>query len=92
MMFGFGDDRQPLVETVTLMEQLVTGYVTELTHRALEAGSKRGKVQIEDLVCALRRVRSFFHLCALCIMPMRYFYKYIFRCRTHESKGECVSC
>jgi transcription initiation factor TFIID subunit 13 len=62
MMFGFGDDRNPLFETVSLMEQMVAGYVSDVMHRAVEAsGGKKAKLQTEDLLCALRRVRLLFN-------------------------------
>lgn len=38
MMYGFGDDRQPFMETVDLLEELVIEFITDLCHRAMEIG------------------------------------------------------
>lgn len=38
MMYGFGDDRQPYMETVDLLEELVIEFITDLCHRAMEIG------------------------------------------------------
>ena len=66
MMFGFGDDRQPLAESVHLMEDLVVDYVYHVLHQATSASEQRqravrgggvARVQDRDLIFALRRDR-----------------------------------
>jgi len=58
MMYGFGDVKHPLPESVELMEDLVNEYVTEMTRKATEISSKRGKLQTEDLVFLIRKDRK----------------------------------
>ncbi|EFC50533.1 predicted protein, partial [Naegleria gruberi] len=53
MMYGFGDVRNPLPETVTLMEELVREYVHEIVSEALKI-SKKGRLNPEDLVFLIR--------------------------------------
>ncbi|XP_017644507.1 transcription initiation factor TFIID subunit 13-like [Gossypium arboreum] len=55
MMYGFGDDPNPLPETVTLVEEIVVEYVTDLAHKAQDIGSKRGKLSVEDFLFLFRK-------------------------------------
>ncbi|CAK7348394.1 unnamed protein product [Dovyalis caffra] len=55
MMYGFGDDPNPLPETVALVEDIVVEYVTDLAHKAQEIGSKRGKLSVEDFLYLIRK-------------------------------------
>ncbi|XWS30420.1 hypothetical protein CRYUN_Cryun24cG0116200 [Craigia yunnanensis] len=55
MMYGFGDDSNPLPETVALVEDIVVEYVTDLTHKAQDIGSKRGKLLVEDFLYLVRK-------------------------------------
>ncbi|CAN8295886.1 unnamed protein product [Cochlearia groenlandica] len=55
MMFGFGDDQNPLPETVSLVEDIVVEYVTDLTHKAQEIGSKRGRLLVDDFLYLIRK-------------------------------------
>uniref|UniRef100_A0A6N2N9Z4 Transcription initiation factor TFIID subunit 13 n=6 Tax=Salix TaxID=40685 RepID=A0A6N2N9Z4_SALVM len=55
MMYGFGDDANPLPETVALVEDIVVEYVTDLAHKAQEMGSKRGKLSVEDFLFLIRK-------------------------------------
>ncbi|TYH11505.1 hypothetical protein ES288_A07G263400v1 [Gossypium darwinii] len=55
MMYGFGDDPNPLPETVTLVEEIVVEYVTDLAHKAQDIGSKRGKLSVEDFLFLIRK-------------------------------------
>ncbi|XVE67829.1 hypothetical protein DITRI_Ditri09bG0020000 [Diplodiscus trichospermus] len=55
MMYGFGDDTNPLPETVALVEDIVVEYVTDLTHKAQDIGSKRGKLSVEDFLYLIRK-------------------------------------
>ncbi|KAF5741537.1 transcription initiation factor TFIID subunit 13-like [Tripterygium wilfordii] len=55
MMYGFGDDPNPLPETVALVEDIVVEYVTDLAHKAQDTGSKRGKLSVEDFLYQIRK-------------------------------------
>ena len=64
MMYGFGDDRQPISQSVRLMEELVVDYVQQVLHRAQGAcesrqrGARGGggvRVKERDLIFALRK-------------------------------------
>ncbi|WCJ22296.1 Transcription initiation factor TFIID subunit 13 [Euphorbia peplus] len=55
MMYGFGDDQNPLPETVALVEDIVVEYVTDMAHKAQEIGSKRGKLMVEDFLYLIRK-------------------------------------
>ncbi|KAG6417764.1 hypothetical protein SASPL_119957 [Salvia splendens] len=58
MMYGFGDDANPLPETVALVEDIVVEYVTEmasLVHKAQDIASKRGKLLTEDFLFLIRK-------------------------------------
>ncbi|GMI93997.1 TBP-associated factor 13 [Hibiscus trionum] len=55
MMYGFGDDPNPLPETVALVEDIVVEYVTDLAHKAQDIGSNRGKLSVEDFLYLIRK-------------------------------------
>lgn len=55
MMYGFGDDRNPLPETVALVEDIVVEYVTDMVHKAQDTASKRGKLLTEDFLFLFRK-------------------------------------
>ncbi|KAI3416698.1 uncharacterized protein J3R85_015144 [Psidium guajava] len=55
MMYGFGDDPNPLPETVALVEDIVVEYVTDFAHKAQDLGSKRGKLSVEDFLYLVRK-------------------------------------
>ncbi|EMS57008.1 Transcription initiation factor TFIID subunit 13 [Triticum urartu] len=55
MMYGFGDDPNPLPETVALVEDIVVEYVTDLVHKAENVASKRGKLLTEDFLYLIRK-------------------------------------
>ncbi|KAG2597421.1 hypothetical protein PVAP13_5KG255500 [Panicum virgatum] len=55
MMYGFGDDPNPLPETVALVEDIVVEYVTDLVHKAQNVASKRGKLLTEDFLYLIRK-------------------------------------
>lgn len=66
MMYGFGDDRQPLASTVHLLEELVVDYVSSLLQQAQQAaehrqrgvrGSGVTRVKDRDLLFVLRKDR-----------------------------------
>ncbi|KAL2649316.1 hypothetical protein R1flu_017444 [Riccia fluitans] len=55
MMYGFGDDPDPLPETVQLVEDILLDYITEMIHKAQEVASKRGKLTTEDIMFLVRK-------------------------------------
>eukprot|EP00967_Tisochrysis_lutea_P040933 scaffold49188_cov31-Tisochrysis_lutea.AAC.1 len=65
MMFGFGDDANPLPQTVELMEDLVVDYVQRVLHSATDACEERNRhlrrstealrVKERDLLFVLRK-------------------------------------
>ncbi|KAL5560977.1 hypothetical protein UlMin_030724 [Ulmus minor] len=55
MMYGFGDDPNPLPESLSLMEDIVVEYITDLVHKAQDIGSKRGKLAVEDFLFLIRK-------------------------------------
>ncbi|KAL5730006.1 Transcription initiation factor TFIID subunit 13 [Ranunculus cassubicifolius] len=57
MMYGFGDDQNPLPETVALLEDIAVEYVTDLVNKAQEIASKRGKLLTEDFLYLIRKDR-----------------------------------
>uniref|UniRef100_A0A1D1XUP5 Transcription initiation factor TFIID subunit 13 n=1 Tax=Anthurium amnicola TaxID=1678845 RepID=A0A1D1XUP5_9ARAE len=63
MMYGFGDDPNPLPETVALVEDIVVEYVTDLTHKAQDFASKRGKLLTEDFLFLIRKDMPKLHRC-----------------------------
>ncbi|KAF8395003.1 hypothetical protein HHK36_018942 [Tetracentron sinense] len=78
MMYGFGDDPNPLPETVALMEDIAVEYVTDLVtvvvltffyvfylqvHKAQDIASKRGKLLTEDFLYLIRKDMPKLHRC-----------------------------
>ncbi|GLJ11935.1 hypothetical protein SUGI_0180510 [Cryptomeria japonica] len=55
MMYGYGDDSNPLPESVALMEDIVIDYITDMVHKAQDLASKRGKLLTEDFLFLLRK-------------------------------------
>ncbi|WJX19862.1 Transcription initiation factor TFIID subunit 13 [Trifolium repens] len=55
MMYGFGDDPNPLPESVVLMDDIVVEYITELIHKAQDIGSQSGKLSVEDFLYLIRK-------------------------------------
>ncbi|KAG2322585.1 hypothetical protein Bca52824_015798, partial [Brassica carinata] len=55
MMYGFGDEQNPLPETVALVEDIVVEYVTDLTHKAQEIGTRRGRLLVDDFLYLIRK-------------------------------------
>lgn len=55
MMYGFGDDSNPLPETVSLVEDIVVDYVTDMVHKAQDIATKRGKLLTEDFLFLIRK-------------------------------------
>ncbi|KMZ59482.1 Transcription initiation factor TFIID subunit [Zostera marina] len=63
MMYGFGDDHNPLPETVSLVEDIVIEYVTDLVHKAQDIAPKRGKLLTEDFLFLIRKDLPKLHRC-----------------------------
>ncbi|XP_049273100.1 transcription initiation protein SPT3 homolog isoform X2 [Rhipicephalus sanguineus] len=57
MMHGFGDSSEPLLESVTLVEDIVTQQIKCVLHRAAEVAMLRGSksVAIEDILFLMRK-------------------------------------
>ncbi|CAA3007590.1 transcription initiation factor TFIID subunit 13 [Olea europaea subsp. europaea] len=55
MVYGFGDDPNPLPETLALVEDVVVEYITDLVHKAQDTASKRGKLLTEDFLFLIRK-------------------------------------
>lgn len=55
MMYGFGDDPNPLPETVALVEDIVVEYVMDMVHKAQDIATKRGKLLTEDFLFLIRK-------------------------------------
>ena len=68
MMYGFGDDAEPLPETVDLVEDIVVEYASALMHKAMDSASERGKLKggpqrgaavgPEEIMFLVRKVRT----------------------------------
>ena len=56
MMYGFGDDMEPLKETTELMEQYVVEYLSNMCNRVLERSMRGGHshMQLGDLIHVLK--------------------------------------
>ncbi|CAK9213528.1 hypothetical protein BDL97_18G098500 [Sphagnum fallax] len=55
MMYGFGDDPDPMQETVLLMEDILIDYITDTVHKAQDVASRRGKLTTEDIMFLVRK-------------------------------------
>ncbi|RAL49661.1 unnamed protein product [Cuscuta campestris] len=55
MMYGFGDDPNPLQETMLLVEDIVAEYVTDMVHKAEDIATKRGRLLAEDFLFLIRK-------------------------------------
>lgn len=55
MLFGFGDEAEPLDETAELMEDLVVEYVHSMTKKAMELATIKGKLDTECFIFQIRK-------------------------------------
>lgn len=55
MMYGFGDDPDPLPETVDLVEDIVVEYIADMVHKSQAVALRRGKLSIEDILFCVRK-------------------------------------
>nr|AAW27302.1 SJCHGC03580 protein [Schistosoma japonicum] len=54
MLYAFGDDENPLPETVSLVEDITVRHILEMTKKALKVG-RPGKISVEDVTYLVRR-------------------------------------
>ncbi|CAH8652426.1 unnamed protein product [Schistosoma margrebowiei] len=54
MLYAFGDDENPLPETVSLVEDIAVRHIIEMAKKALKIG-KPGKISVEDVTYLVRR-------------------------------------
>jgi len=57
LLYAYGDDHEPLPETVKVLDEIVTDYIIETCHdAALSASySRRAKIKVDDFKFALRK-------------------------------------
>ncbi|CAI5702768.1 unnamed protein product [Peronospora effusa] len=55
MLFGFGDEAEPLDETAELMEDLVVENVHAMTKKAMELATIKGKLDTECFIFLIRK-------------------------------------
>lgn len=55
MMYGYGDDSDPLQETMHLVEDVLVDYITDMMHKAQDVASRRGKLTTEDIMFLVRK-------------------------------------
>ncbi|KAI9835535.1 MAG: hypothetical protein M1819_001986 [Sarea resinae] len=57
LLYAFGDDREPLPETVKVLDEIVTDYIIETCHEAALSASysRRQKIKVDDFKFALRK-------------------------------------
>eukprot|EP01094_Clydonella_sp_ATCC50884_P004700 TRINITY_DN13730_c0_g1_i1.p1 TRINITY_DN13730_c0_g1~~TRINITY_DN13730_c0_g1_i1.p1 ORF type:complete len:172 (+),score=65.23 TRINITY_DN13730_c0_g1_i1:33-518(+) len=55
MLYGFGDVAEPLEETVELLDEMVVEYITEMTKKASDVASRRGRLRTEDIAFVIRK-------------------------------------
>ena len=55
-LYAFGDDKNPLPETIRVLDEIVTDYIIETVHTASKAAtiSGRGKAKVDDFKFAIR--------------------------------------
>ncbi|KAI9817654.1 MAG: Transcription initiation factor TFIID subunit 13 [Phylliscum demangeonii] len=71
LMYAYGDDREPLEETVKILDELVTDFIIEMCHEAAVSATlaRRQKIKVDDFRFALRtdavklgRVQELLHM------------------------------
>ena len=57
MLYAYGDDKDPLDETVRVLDEIVTDYIIETAHTANKAAeySGRQKIKNDDFMFAIRK-------------------------------------
>ena len=56
LLYAFGDDQDPLPETVRVLDEIVTDFIIETCHQAARSASysNRQKIKIDDFKFAIR--------------------------------------
>eukprot|EP01092_Planopodium_desertum_P004797 TRINITY_DN2031_c0_g1_i1.p1 TRINITY_DN2031_c0_g1~~TRINITY_DN2031_c0_g1_i1.p1 ORF type:complete len:111 (-),score=0.73 TRINITY_DN2031_c0_g1_i1:46-378(-) len=54
LMYAYGDVKNPLSETVDVMEELVLEYLTTMTAQARKVAQQRGRMKTEDLLALIK--------------------------------------
>ncbi|RPB18624.1 transcription initiation factor IID, 18 kDa subunit, partial [Terfezia boudieri ATCC MYA-4762] len=59
LMYGIGDDPNPLQESVELLDDLVTEYIVDMCHEAAKMAShaRRNTIKVDDFKFALGGIR-----------------------------------
>jgi transcription initiation factor TFIID subunit 13 len=55
MMYGFGDVRDPLPESVELMEDMVMDFINDIVTKAMQINKQRSRLTTEDIVFLIRK-------------------------------------
>ncbi|KAI8889495.1 TFIID-18kDa-domain-containing protein [Backusella circina FSU 941] len=55
LMYGFGDVPNPASDSISVMDDLVIDYITEMCQKASKVAENRGKVRVEDFKFVLRK-------------------------------------
>ncbi|KAI9755353.1 MAG: Transcription initiation factor TFIID subunit 13 [Lichina confinis] len=57
LMYAYGDDREPLDETVKVFDEIVTDFIIETCHEASRSAqhARRQKIKVDDFRFALRK-------------------------------------
>ncbi|KAG0639572.1 transcription initiation factor IID, 18kD subunit-domain-containing protein [Tuber brumale] len=57
LMYAFGDDPDPLPESVQVLDEIVTDYIVDMCHDAARMASRggRNKIKVDDFKFALRK-------------------------------------
>ena len=56
-LYAFGDDKEPLDETVRILDEITTDYILETCHTAAKSAevSGRQKIKVDDFKFAIRK-------------------------------------
>jgi len=61
MMYGFGDVRDPLPESVELMEDMVMDFINDIVTKAMQINKQRSRLTTEDIVFLIRKDKKKVH-------------------------------
>ncbi|KAG5513786.1 hypothetical protein PMAC_000824 [Pneumocystis sp. 'macacae'] len=53
-MYAFGDDKQPALDSVQILEDIVIDYVNEMCLEAARVAGNRNKLKVDDFKFILR--------------------------------------
>ncbi|CCJ30739.1 unnamed protein product [Pneumocystis jirovecii] len=54
LMYAFGDDKQPALDSVQILEDIVIDYVNEMCLEAARVAGNRNKLKVDDFKFILR--------------------------------------